>query len=207
MQSGHDALIVLGGGQNALDHADSPFSFAARADARFRRQRPRRPLAFASAASRRRALMAPKTFLAPRPSSAGIPSRAREEGESRPRCLPAVPYRFPIFHWHSDTFSLPEGATHLASSAMTIKPGLSHRPRRLRHPVPFRGRSFGKSSRWNTAFADYPCRASARLGRPPRGRRRRRHGPTGRRVLAWRSPAPGSATIRQGAGSKATYPI
>ena len=43
MPSGHDALIVLGGGQNALDDESIPsFPFAARPDARFRRQRPLR---------------------------------------------------------------------------------------------------------------------------------------------------------------------
>jgi GMP synthase (glutamine-hydrolysing) len=31
----------------------------------------------------------------------------------------ALPANGPIFHWHSDTFTLPEGAVHLASSAMT----------------------------------------------------------------------------------------
>jgi GMP synthase (glutamine-hydrolysing) len=31
----------------------------------------------------------------------------------------ALPSVGPIFHWHSDTFSLPDGAVHLASSAMT----------------------------------------------------------------------------------------
>lgn len=30
--------------------------------------------------------------------------------------LSAVPETFPIFQWHSDTFTLPEGAVHLASS-------------------------------------------------------------------------------------------
>ena len=30
--------------------------------------------------------------------------------------LDAVPESFPIFQWHSDTFTLPEGATHLAQS-------------------------------------------------------------------------------------------
>jgi GMP synthase (glutamine-hydrolysing) len=29
--------------------------------------------------------------------------------------LSAVPETFPIFQWHSDTFTLPPGATHLAS--------------------------------------------------------------------------------------------
>jgi GMP synthase (glutamine-hydrolysing) len=31
--------------------------------------------------------------------------------------LSVLPERFPVFQWHSDTFTLPEGAHHLASSA------------------------------------------------------------------------------------------
>ncbi len=62
------------------------------------------------------------------------------EGCVRSRSSPLSRSRFPIFHWHSDTFTLPEGAAHLASSTMTAEAGLPHRPRRLRHPVSLRGR-------------------------------------------------------------------
>lgn len=34
--------------------------------------------------------------------------------------LSAVPSRFPIFEWHSDTFTLPPGALHLATSGAVI---------------------------------------------------------------------------------------
>ena len=33
--------------------------------------------------------------------------------------LSHLPTRFPIFQWHSDTFTLPDGAVHLASNAAT----------------------------------------------------------------------------------------
>lgn len=40
----------------------------------------------------------------------------REEGRSDP-VLGALPSQFPIMQWHSDTFSLPPGAVHLAGTA------------------------------------------------------------------------------------------
>jgi GMP synthase-like glutamine amidotransferase len=38
------------------------------------------------------------------------------DGRSDP-VLSALPATFPVFQWHSDTFTLPEGAAHLATSA------------------------------------------------------------------------------------------
>ena len=37
----------------------------------------------------------------------------------RTRCLRALPKTFPIFQWHDDTFTLPEGAVHLATNGVT----------------------------------------------------------------------------------------
>src|ERR1700693_4275512 len=34
--------------------------------------------------------------------------------------LPAPGGGAPLFHWHTDTFTLPQGAVHLAASAMTL---------------------------------------------------------------------------------------
>jgi GMP synthase-like glutamine amidotransferase len=39
-----------------------------------------------------------------------------DEGRADP-VLGHLPARFPIFQWHSDTFTLPEGAVHLATNA------------------------------------------------------------------------------------------
>lgn len=44
--------------------------------------------------------------------------RLTEDGKSDP-VLAEAGLSFPIFHWHRDTFSLPEGAIHLAVSDMT----------------------------------------------------------------------------------------
>jgi GMP synthase-like glutamine amidotransferase len=43
---------------------------------------------------------------------------ATEAGEADP-LLAATAGGAPVFHWHTDTFTLPEGAVHLATSAMT----------------------------------------------------------------------------------------
>lgn len=45
--------------------------------------------------------------------------RLTDDGKSDP-VLAEAGLSFPIFHWHRDTFSLPEGAIHLAVSDMTV---------------------------------------------------------------------------------------
>lgn len=44
--------------------------------------------------------------------------RVRAEGQSDP-VLASVGESFPIFQWHGDTFTLPEGAVHLAENDVT----------------------------------------------------------------------------------------
>jgi hypothetical protein len=45
--------------------------------------------------------------------------RLTEKGRKSDPMLGAAGSAFPIFHWHRDTFSLPEGAIHMAVSDMT----------------------------------------------------------------------------------------
>lgn len=115
----HDALVVLGGDQNALDDEDYPYLPALAGLIR----------RFGDADKAVLGICLGSQLVARGYDADNIIGRSTEFGwheverssgvESDP-VLSAVPYRFPIFHWHSDTFSLPEGATHLASSAMTI---------------------------------------------------------------------------------------
>ena len=75
----------------------------------------------ASASARRfvaRALRRRRTFSAGRSSSAGTRC-ARPKPAAPIRCSRRSATAAPIFHWHLDTFTLPPGAVHLATSEQT----------------------------------------------------------------------------------------
>lgn len=114
----HDALIVLGGEQNALADAEFPY-FPGLLD--LIRQ-------FGDADKAVLGICLGSQLVARAHGGENIIGRPLEFGwhnvsatahGSEDPVLGAAPENFPIFHWHSDTFSLPEGAVHLASSAMT----------------------------------------------------------------------------------------
>ena len=148
---GHDAIVVLGGGQNALADEACPWfpdcwTWSGSSSGR---TAPCSASAWAASSS-----PAPST---PRTRSAAQrirlascrADRERESGCRARRC----PQSFPIFQWHDDTFSLPERAVRLAGSDCR-ESGLPHRPRDLRHPVPFRGRPSARAA-MEPGFRDY----------------------------------------------------
>ena len=93
----------------------------------------------------------------------------------------ALPEKLDVLHWHGDTFTLPDGAIHLAHGGSYEKPGLPSRGGRLGAPVPRRGRHVsgeglpgflrrrgsgdGYDSRSNRR--GYTCRAGAPRAIPP----------------------------------------
>lgn len=110
----HDAIIVLGGGQNALDDEGSPWlphlvklmrSFALEGKAVLGICLGSQLLARALGAE----------------NSIGTASEfswqevgQTEEGRDDP-LFAGVPERFPVFQWHDDTFSLPDSAVRIAT--------------------------------------------------------------------------------------------
>ena len=136
---GFDALIMLGGAQDALDDANHPYLKDEAALARAFGEADKAVLGICLGAQILARGYGAGNILG-RPLEFGWHEvRATEAGRADP-VLAAMGEAAPIFHWHLDTFTLPPGAVHLATSAMTADAGLPHRPRRLRHPVPFRGR-------------------------------------------------------------------
>ncbi|PSH63981.1 MULTISPECIES: type 1 glutamine amidotransferase [Phyllobacterium] len=116
--SDHEALVVLGGDQNALADDDYPYLPAlARLIKRFGDSN--KAVLGICLGSQLVARGYGGHNIIGRPTEFGWHEvTCRVEAVSDP-VLSSVPQQFPIFHWHSDTFSLPDGAVHLASSAMT----------------------------------------------------------------------------------------
>jgi len=117
-RSGHDALVVLGGSQTALDDAVSPWLPAV---ARLSRE-------FGEADKAVLGICLGAQLVARGHGAENILDRPLEFGwhEVRPtkagRADPLiVPFAdgAPIFHWHLDTFTLPPGGVHLAVSDQT----------------------------------------------------------------------------------------
>lgn len=55
----------------------------------------------------------------------------REAGAAQSSLVSDWPEEFEVFHWHADTFALPPGALHLASSAGCRNQGFQYGPRVL----------------------------------------------------------------------------
>jgi GMP synthase (glutamine-hydrolysing) len=112
----HDALIVLGGEQSAVDDADYPYLPAL---ARLMRD-------FADAGKSVLGICLGSQVLARGYGAENVLGTAREFGWTAVDILPegrkdplfqGVESRFAIFEWHSDTFALPDAAVRLASTA------------------------------------------------------------------------------------------
>ncbi|WP_347309731.1 type 1 glutamine amidotransferase [Defluviimonas sp. SAOS-178_SWC] len=112
----HDALVVLGGEQNALDDTLHPYLPAL---ARLMR-------AYGEADKAVLGICLGAQILARGYGATNILGAATEFGWHRVRrtaagasdpVLSAAGPVFPIFQWHSDTFTLPEGAVHLAENS------------------------------------------------------------------------------------------
>ena len=195
--SGHDALMVLGGGQSALDDEDlSLYPVAALADARFRRQRPfrarRLPRQPAAGARLRRR----KTCSARRPSSAG--SGVDGERGKAPSILFSAwrPTSFPIFQWHDDTFTLPSGRR--ASCPNPTASNQAFRVGRAAYGIQFH---FEADRRLVEPLEHGVCGLSwpniIPAGLAAMRTRLRRHGPQSPTPPGWRLPAPGSRRSRR----------
>jgi GMP synthase-like glutamine amidotransferase len=118
----HDALVILGGGQSAVDDADSPWLPGLAALAR----------AFGDADQAVLGVCLGAQLLARAYGATNILAQPVEFGwrEVHPTAagkgdplVSALGEGAPIFHWHQDTFTLPPGAAHLATSAMTDMQG------------------------------------------------------------------------------------
>ncbi len=115
---GFDALIMLGGAQDALDDENHPYLKDEAALARTFGEADKGVLGICLGAQILARGYGAKNILG-RPIEFGWHEvRATEAGRADP-LLSEMGEAASIFHWHVDTFTLPPGAVHLATSAMT----------------------------------------------------------------------------------------
>jgi GMP synthase (glutamine-hydrolysing) len=111
-----DALIVFGGEQSAMDDNSHPYlPDLARLMADYTAlDRPVLGICLGSQLLAR--AFGAENQLGTAKEFGWVDVELTAQGRADP-VLSAVPTVFPIFQWHSDTFSLPQGAIHLAQSA------------------------------------------------------------------------------------------
>jgi GMP synthase-like glutamine amidotransferase len=150
--SGHDALIVLGGGQNALDDAICPYFPPLLALMRDFGDSGRAVLGVCLGSQLLARAYGGENLLGAAPEFGWRTVSRTEEGRTDP-VLNVAPESFPIFQWHDDTFTLPEGATHLARNDTASNQAF--RLGRAAYGIQFHFEADrSQVSRWNTAFAD-----------------------------------------------------
>jgi GMP synthase-like glutamine amidotransferase len=111
-----DALVVFGGEQSARDDHTHPYlpALARLMQAYTQADKPVLGICLGSQLLAR--AYGAENHLGTAPEFGWVDVTLTEAGRADP-VLSQVPQTFPIFQWHSDTFTLPEGATHLATSA------------------------------------------------------------------------------------------
>lgn len=111
-----DALVVFGGEQAATDDDTHPY-LPALADLMAAYTSADKPVLGICLGSQvlARAYGA-ENHLGTAPEFGWVDVALTDDGRADP-VLSCLPDQFPIFQWHSDTFSLPKGAAHLAQSA------------------------------------------------------------------------------------------
>jgi GMP synthase-like glutamine amidotransferase len=112
-----DALVVFGGEQSARDDHTHPYLPAlARLMADYTAM-DRPVLGICLGGQLLARAFGADNHLGTAPEFGWVDVSLTEAGRADP-VLSTVPEQFPIFQWHSDTFTLPAGAVHLAASPM-----------------------------------------------------------------------------------------
>jgi GMP synthase-like glutamine amidotransferase len=116
--SSHDAIVVLGGAQNALDDAGSPYFPALLDLIRDFEAADRSVLGICLGSQLMARAFGGENRLGTAPEFGWRQVSLTAAAAADP-VLAGLPKDFPIFQWHDDTFTLPEGAAHLASNDVT----------------------------------------------------------------------------------------
>lgn len=148
----HDALVILGGEQNALDDTGSPWMPALAALSRDFGAADKAVLGICLGAQLVARGYGAENILG-RPTEFGWHTvRPTDAGRDDP-LIAGLADGGPIFHWHSDTFSIPPEGIHLASSERTDHQAF--RVGRAVYGIQFHFEADRRLvERWNAGFAD-----------------------------------------------------
>lgn len=111
--SEHDAVVVLGGGQNALDDEGYPYIPGLLELLRDFERREKSALGICLGSQLLARAFGGTNLIGAAPEFGWQPVRLTGAAADDP-VLGALPDEFRVFQWHDDTFTLPEGASHLA---------------------------------------------------------------------------------------------
>lgn len=121
----HDALVVFGGEQNALDDARHPYLVELASRMRAFSEADRAVLGICLGSQILARGFGAANHIGQHPEFGWCAVQPTGAAAADP-VFAALPAEFPVFQWHSDTFDLPEGAVHLATA-----PGVAHQAFRL----------------------------------------------------------------------------
>jgi GMP synthase-like glutamine amidotransferase len=114
---GHDALVVFGGEQSALDDDTHPYLPALARSMRAFSEDDRPVLGICLGSQVLARAFGAENHLGTAPEFGWQQVQLTPEARAD-AVLGALPEAFPIFQWHSDTFTLPEGAAQLATGTV-----------------------------------------------------------------------------------------
>jgi GMP synthase-like glutamine amidotransferase len=151
--SGHDAAVVLGGGQNALADDEYPYIPALLELMRDFAARDKAVLGICLGSQLLARAFGAKNLIGAAPEFGWCPVALTDDGAADP-VLRDAPADFRIFQWHDDTFTLPPGALRLATG--TVAENQAFRLGRAAYGIQFHFEADRSLVReWNVAFADY----------------------------------------------------
>ena len=113
----YDGLVVFGGEQSARDDASHPYLPALAAQMRAAAEAGKAVLGICLGAQLFARGLGAENRLGQAREFGWCDVTLTSQGQDDP-VLGALPGDFPIFQWHSDTFTLPPGAVHLAGNAV-----------------------------------------------------------------------------------------
>jgi GMP synthase-like glutamine amidotransferase len=148
----HDGLIILGGGQNALDDEGSPYFPRLLKLAKEAAHAGRAVLGICLGAQLLARALGSENLVGKTSEFGWCAVRLTPEGGEDP-VLGKLPGEFPIFEWHDDTFILPRGASRLAGNDATHNQAF--RFGKAAYGIQFHFEADRELVReWSSAFAD-----------------------------------------------------
>jgi GMP synthase-like glutamine amidotransferase len=153
LADGHDGLIVLGGAQNALADDEHPHLPGLVALMRDFALADRAVLGVCLGSQLLARAFGAQNLIGAAPEFGWREVALTEAGAADP-VLRAAPERFPIFQWHDDTFTLPDGAVRLAGNEAARNQAF--RVGRAAYGIQFHFEADTPLVRqWSTAFAPH----------------------------------------------------